>query len=86
MVKHKERSRLMLFVNLVSSPPSLSHHVDPFIYCSHFVVCFFEKSQGFGFSADNPRLSLAIDPINNAISYCGYANAACTKDLDCDYG
>ncbi|GAA5826332.1 hypothetical protein JCM5353_003796 [Sporobolomyces roseus] len=26
------------------------------------------------------------DPINNAISYCGYANAACTKDLDCDYG
>ncbi|GAA5870837.1 hypothetical protein JCM16303_001601 [Sporobolomyces ruberrimus] len=26
------------------------------------------------------------DPINPSISYCGYANAACTKDLDCDYG
>ncbi|GAA6064127.1 hypothetical protein JCM10212_006766 [Sporobolomyces blumeae] len=26
------------------------------------------------------------DPINTSMSYCGYANAACTKDLDCDYG
>jgi len=48
MVKHKERSRLMLSVNLVSSP-SLSHHVDAFIYFPPFVVYFSKKAKGSDF-------------------------------------
>ncbi|KAK4052111.1 hypothetical protein OIV83_002405 [Microbotryomycetes sp. JL201] len=26
------------------------------------------------------------DPINPSVSYCGYASAPCTQDIDCDYG
>ncbi|GAA5956463.1 hypothetical protein JCM21900_005339 [Sporobolomyces salmonicolor] len=26
------------------------------------------------------------DPVNSTMSYCGYANAACTSNTDCDYG
>ncbi|GAA5916232.1 hypothetical protein JCM6882_001116 [Rhodosporidiobolus microsporus] len=26
------------------------------------------------------------DPINTSVSYCGYAHAACTSNLECDYG
>lgn len=34
----------------------------------------------------SPTADCLPDPINPAISYCGYANSTCTQNLDCDYG